>query len=106
MGQGLDSQHQLLQHYRSRVKCHCGQGDKARVLPCGHASCIKVPPLPPPPLLRCPLLLSPLPPPRWLSMADAAASHEWFGLARTKVLSVWGSAGVLTGAGWASARNL
>jgi len=41
-GQGLDSQQlQLLQHYRSRVKCHCGQGDKARVLPCGHASCIK-----------------------------------------------------------------
>lgn len=32
---------QLLDHYRSRVKCHCRQDDKARVFPCGHATCVK-----------------------------------------------------------------
>eukprot|EP00291_Cryptomonas_curvata_P009082 CAMPEP_0172189934 /NCGR_PEP_ID=MMETSP1050-20130122/22817_1 /TAXON_ID=233186 /ORGANISM="Cryptomonas curvata, Strain CCAP979/52" /LENGTH=851 /DNA_ID=CAMNT_0012864719 /DNA_START=252 /DNA_END=2806 /DNA_ORIENTATION=- len=32
---------QLLDHYRSRVKCHCRQDDKSRVFPCGHATCIK-----------------------------------------------------------------
>ena len=33
---------QLLDHYRSRVKCHCRQDDKSRVFPCGHATCGKV----------------------------------------------------------------
>jgi len=32
----------LLKHYRSCVKCHCNDGEKERVLPCGHASCKKV----------------------------------------------------------------
>mmetsp|Transcript_33476 Transcript_33476/g.52093 ORF Transcript_33476/g.52093 Transcript_33476/m.52093 type:complete len:83 (+) Transcript_33476:1580-1828(+) len=37
---GVDSNHkQLLQFYRSRVKCHCTQNEKTKVLPCGHALC-------------------------------------------------------------------
>jgi len=36
------SRENLLKHYRSCVKCHCNDGDKERVLPCGHASCKKV----------------------------------------------------------------
>jgi len=31
----------LLDHYRSRIKCHCRLEDKTKVLPCGHALCQK-----------------------------------------------------------------
>ena len=31
----------LLDHYRSKVKCHCKMEDKARVLPCGHGICAR-----------------------------------------------------------------
>jgi len=31
----------LLDHYRSKVKCHCRIEDKAKVLPCGHGICTK-----------------------------------------------------------------
>ena len=36
------SKEDLLKHYRSCVRCHCNDGEKERVLPCGHASCKKV----------------------------------------------------------------